>query len=239
MEKGNIIKNIYQFAREKNIRISDIEEAGGVSKGYLSRLKDEDGKVPSIDVVVAAAKLFGITVDTLINYSPDTMTEREKYLVKLINKLIKDTASGEIDWVCETKRDIDSIINGDKFWHPLVNYQANPPRFESRFYESSVGYIAGTCYNAVLPYAGDVLYIMSTMEDGESNDNDLELYLFDKDPKNMDNTVEPICSTAFISMELADLIRDLYTEISDNKSNVRLNKDMKSRLDMYIDEIPF
>ena len=51
-DKKRCIENIYTIAKEKNIKIGDLEEKAGVSKGYLSRINKEDSSsVPGVDLI--------------------------------------------------------------------------------------------------------------------------------------------------------------------------------------------
>lgn len=51
-DKRLFISNIYQLAKERSVKIGDLEKKAGVSVGYLSRINKEDSNtVPTIDFV--------------------------------------------------------------------------------------------------------------------------------------------------------------------------------------------
>lgn len=66
-DKRRCMSAIYAIAKEKGVKIGDLEKETGVSTGYLSKLnKEENTSSPSIELLVAAAQLLGVTVDMLI-----------------------------------------------------------------------------------------------------------------------------------------------------------------------------
>ena len=59
-----IVKNIRMLCVDRNIGIGTFERAIGVSRGYLSRLEVRNA-VMAITPLVAAARLFGMSIDEL------------------------------------------------------------------------------------------------------------------------------------------------------------------------------
>ena len=75
-EKSRCIANIYDVAKKKNIKIGDLEESCGVSRGYLSRVNKPDyiGS-PSIEVLDAIAARLGVGLDYIVSFDKN----RSKY----------------------------------------------------------------------------------------------------------------------------------------------------------------
>lgn len=92
-----IVENIYTLAKQRKIKIMDLEQAAGVSVGYLSKMNKPAARLP-LDVVSSIAGDFGMTVDALINYDPTGATNQEKKIVKLFDKLIADTNADKLEW---------------------------------------------------------------------------------------------------------------------------------------------
>ena len=77
-DKTRCLNNIYALAKERGIKIGDLEESAGVSRGYLSRVAKPDYQgSPPIEMLDAVAKQLGVGIDYLVNYSPDAFSESE------------------------------------------------------------------------------------------------------------------------------------------------------------------
>lgn len=61
----NIGANIRSMREAKGITQTALAEEAGVSQSYLNRIENKK-QVPSTKVIIAAAKMFGCTVDELI-----------------------------------------------------------------------------------------------------------------------------------------------------------------------------
>ena len=84
-EKAVCIDNIYALAKDKGLKIGDMEEKAGASKGYLSRLnKEGNTAVPPIDFLNSIADQLGVSLDFLVNYKKDQLTEGEDFLLKFL-----------------------------------------------------------------------------------------------------------------------------------------------------------
>ena len=78
-DKTRCLTNIYYLARQKGIKIGDLEAEANVSTGYFSRLNKEDNKtVPSIETLLLVADKLGVSVDALVRRDYATPTPRER-----------------------------------------------------------------------------------------------------------------------------------------------------------------
>lgn len=80
--------NILFYIKQNKINIGDFEKLVGVSSGYISRANK--GNSTSIDFIVKAAKIMGITIDDLINIDLE-----QKYLENVWTEIIGDTVSNK------------------------------------------------------------------------------------------------------------------------------------------------
>ena len=86
MKKETVIKNIYFLARNKGIRISDIEKGIGVCQGYLSRCIKCKGAFP-LEKVLGAADVIGCPAanlfdeNLLINVELDDLQSKIERLI--------------------------------------------------------------------------------------------------------------------------------------------------------------
>lgn len=60
-----VVRNIYHLAKEKGVRICEIEDAAQVGRGTLSRMK-KHGVRPTLQFAVAAANTLEVSVDDLV-----------------------------------------------------------------------------------------------------------------------------------------------------------------------------
>lgn len=82
----NLWNNIRYLIKAYNIRVGDLENTIGVSKGYLSRMNGSD--LP-ISKVISLADFFEITLDDLVhgNYHKAWLTGEIKRLQKELDAL--------------------------------------------------------------------------------------------------------------------------------------------------------
>lgn len=93
------IENIFVLAKEKNIKIGELENAAGVSSGYLSRLKKEGNESnPSIDILCAIADKLDVSIDSLVSKRLSVLSPEERYMLEFLNKMIKNTEDENIWW---------------------------------------------------------------------------------------------------------------------------------------------
>lgn len=125
-DKKICLANIYYLAKEKNIKIGDLEAAAGVSVGYLSRINKDDNETnPGIDFISRVAELLNTGIDTLVNVDLSGLTPTERYLISFMEKLKRDTSADKLDWerssadsLNRMECDCDGIVH-----HPLFHYE--------------------------------------------------------------------------------------------------------------------
>lgn len=59
---------IKEIAKEKGIKIGDLETKLGLSMGYFSRFKKQKQASMHFETAVKVAKEFGMTIDEMLNY---------------------------------------------------------------------------------------------------------------------------------------------------------------------------
>ena len=106
-DKKKCMSTIYAIAKEKGIKIGDLEKNAGASAGYLSKLSsDGNTATPSIELLLAIADNLGVTIDMLVKTEYDELSENEKYVLKFLDRLIKETKSGVLGWSKDTKNQL-------------------------------------------------------------------------------------------------------------------------------------
>jgi len=77
-------ENLKWYCKNKGIKIGDLEESIGVSKGYLSRLMGK--KAISVGKAYQIAQVFGVSLDEMLSKSI-WREEKERELFKKIREL--------------------------------------------------------------------------------------------------------------------------------------------------------
>lgn len=254
-DKKRCMSAIYAIAKEKGVKIGELEKEAGVSTGYLSKLnKGENTSSPSIELLVAVARVLGVTIDMLIYSEYDGLSANEKYVLKFLDKLVDDTLSGELQWEKETKKqllNVDCGYDGGEAYaaHPLFDVKEVPieegryrlePCYCSSFFPDGETKIAGDGFRAGLGFSRADIYIMK-VDNEESNMeigyDQFEIYLL------KDGNIRPLCCNEFVCNEIARQIQNLYKVIVDADSNLGINDEVKGIIDLYMmdgdENLPF
>ena len=97
-DKNRCLENIYSLAKEKGVKIGELESGSGVSVGYLSRLGKEDNtSVPSVETMDKMAEILDVTVDYLLRAEEEGLPMRERTAFRFADKLIKDTLDDKVN----------------------------------------------------------------------------------------------------------------------------------------------
>ncbi len=245
-DKRRCMSAIYAIAKEKGVKIGDLEKEAGVSTGYLSKLnKEENTSSPSIELLVAAARLLGVTVDMLIYSEYEGLSANEKYVLKFMDKLVNDTLSGELQWEKETKKQLLNVDcgydQGEAYAaHPLFDVKEVPieegryrlePCYCSRFFPEGDTLIAGDGFHAALSPSDAELYIMKVdneIANMEIGYDQFEVYLVNR------GSVKPLGCSDFVCGEISRQIQNLYKVIVDADSNLGINDEVKGIIDLYM-----
>lgn len=255
-DKRRCMSAVYAIAKEKGVKIGDLEKEANVSTGYLSKLnKEENTSSPSIELLLAVARVLDVTIDMLVYSEYEGLSANEKYILKFLDKLINDTLSGGLQWEKETKKQLlnvgcDYIGNEPCAHHPLFEAVETPNAGEtdypesysldacyySRFFSDGETRIAGDGFHAKLSPADADIYIMK-VENEEAHMgigyDQFEIYLLQK------GGVSPLCCSEFVCSDIARQVQNLYKVIVDADSNLGINNEVKSIIDLYMEGLPF
>lgn len=95
-----------EFRKLKNLSQQQVADNIGINQKTYSNY--ENGKAePSIDKLIKLAKLFGVSVDTLIGNDAEivdltTLDEERKYVVTAVARELKDIEVGQIIGIMKT-----------------------------------------------------------------------------------------------------------------------------------------
>ena len=237
-EKRRCLENIYSLAKLKNIKIGDLEEQAGVSKGYLSRINKEDStSSPTVELLDSIARQLGVGIDYLVNFSHEDLTPNEQLVFQFIDKLTRMTLSGKLEWLMET-RAILTADNADNVVNPLVSIMKERDNegevYDTHVYSSAIlddgnARVSGPCYYAKVKGGATIfLNLVTYTVPNESarfgyveEKGIVEVYLHS-------GTVQPICSTFYVADDIKKAVDNLYEAASSTPSKISLTKESQS-----------
>lgn len=246
--------NIAFKLKETGKKIGELENEAGVSPGYISRTSKDGSTRPGIDFIMRVAAALNISVDTLLKVDLTKLSPTEQYLYSFIDKLIKDTAAGKLDWQRETADYLNNRLEINDFGyceHDLFEKETFYEKGESdhpdkvtRIVFASHSYdvhtwIAGDCYHLGMKDYSN-LYIMSICKSVQHrmdpNTRAKEIWMC----KN--GTSQFLCSTKDTT-RLSSYIEFLYATVTEDSRHPKVQKDIKDVIDAFMDDggedIPF
>lgn len=246
--------NIAFKLKETGKKIGELENEAGVSPGYISRTSKDGNTKPGIDFIMKVAAALSISVDTLLKVDLSKLTPTEQYIYSFIDKLVKDTVAGKLDWNRETADYLNNRLEKNDFGyceHPLfeeetffekgeMDYPDKVTRivFTSHSYDVHT-WIAGDCYYLEMKdYT--YLYIMNICKsvynrrDPETRVKEIWMY------KN--GTKQFLCSTKDTT-RLSAYIEFLYATVAEDSKHPKVQKEIKNVIDAFMEDgdedIPF
>lgn len=232
------INNIYNLAKKRGIKIGDLEEKAGVSRGYLSRINKPDGASPAIETLASIAEQLGTSLDYLVYCATDSLSVNGIMILDFVEKLLADTSLRKLEW---TRDPFDSLTKQSyskfELFHPLLDEQIDEDdsfgghwiySYEFRSLFDQRAYIAGDCYHAQLDYNASVYLMIVDSHQAEFQGINYELYLL------VGKTVKPLCSTCFLGEKVIDRIKSLYSVVDSIYSRIGVDPTTKSIMQKYI-----
>ena len=246
--KSLLFRNIRELLKQNpEVKLGQIEKEAGCQPGYMSRLeKAGNTSDPSAEFIVTAAKLLGVSVDTLINSKIGGITSTEEYLLHFIDCLIDDTRAGILKWNRETVKALHRIeplfdidIDSDDTTHPLFRREVidtivgseGKASYDSYFMPDEVIDTAGDCFNAELSGTSASIYVMSceNLEELEGEDQVfLEMYIVNG------TSIEPVCCSVLANDMIKEKMEVLYSEIEIYLTHIHLDTSTISLMGLYL-----
>lgn len=242
--KNILFDNIYYLIKKQDRKIGEVENAIGVSSGYISRTSKDGGK-PGIEFIINIAKELKVSIDALLKIDLSALTPTERYILSFIEKLISDTREDKIEWNKETPKYLRQVamdMNGNTD-HALFTYQSfiddngyESPDLSSPavFFSKSFGektQIFGNCYNLRLKN-NTYLYIMD-ISSGRNKDEPLEfareVWISSRGDK------QYLCTTND-KAELKYIIDILYETVEESMKHPKIKSNLKESMDAFMND---
>ena len=189
INKTAVLNNIYTLAKNKGMKIGELEEAAGISTGYLSKLKSDDSRsVPGVEILLNIALQLGVTLDVLICSDIEALNADERFIMLFINDLLKKTDAGKMGWQKLNENQLYNYHDSGEWYetaYPMFDifgateYGPNV-HYKSEFYTDASVECDGNSFRSLI--AEDKwIYLMSVKihENGKRGIiNELELYIY-------------------------------------------------------------
>lgn len=240
--KERLVANIQKLAKDKGIKVSELEEFAKVSSGYLSRITNKSSRVmPSIYTIMLIALKLGTTVDILLNADLSYSSPNDNYVQDFLNKLISESQAFQLVWDVETEEAIHNVLSmrPDDCQHPLFRVYCDMDRnaiaYDSLFhpYESDSKVEAKPPFYHTKINSGKYDLYLTRIDYDDPIGLDLfeyELYLIDTNRK-----VQPVCHSMWnASNEVGTLLSKLYSIAGETIKHVKLNKTVRTAIDDFM-----
>lgn len=248
-DKAIMVENIRRYAKDKGIRIGNIETMAGVSAGYFSRIdgKDKNSITPSIETIVKVADLLCVNIEDLLYSKDEYQTPNEKKALDFINTLIKRTQLYQIDWVKEKREDIvscDRDTGNTK--HPLARSyikEDNPsdyfgnnnyePYYKSQFIRDKnyIVVLEGDGYKCEITNTASAYIEKVGVDEKLPFDGEIEYELYIMTT----NEITPLCHSGKGQLEdICYKLERLYNLAAEANSHIILNDDVKKAMDEFM-----
>lgn len=243
LDKTKFFNNVRIVAKQKDMKIGELESAAGVSLGYISRTNKDSGTKPGIDFVVNISRILGVSLDSLVSRDLSKMTPTEIRLVSFIEKMIRKTQDDELCWIRESVDELNTQVTIDgegRCSHPLFtactrtdsNGEKAPCAvFVSRKYELTT-HIVGECFHFYMKN-GTALYIMNVVHNRSYYDSDCvrEIWMC---PNGGDSQF--VCFSDDKNEEIAKLVDSLYDVVGKSCMHPKFNQYVEKSIDFFMDD---
>lgn len=265
-DKVKMIDKIYEIAKNKKLKIGDMEEKAGVSRGYLSRINKSDKSTsPSIEVLASIAQQLGVTIDYLVNDWGDGLTQTEDMVIDFVDRLKFNTTEGKQEWVCESAA-VATGENDTPSNNPLVIvkecYTEEFEKFyydhvyQSRFYGDGDVRVDGNCYYTEINNGAYNVYLNcvgyqnpSGWPEDENEDTELLLrsgrnvfwknHIIEIYIVGRNKEIRSVCSTMYLKPEVRKAVDGLYDFIERRESRVGVDRETKRIMQNFIKGFDF
>ena len=248
---NSFIDRIYDLAEKKGVSIGDLEAFGGVSKGYLSRLRkngDAEGTIGAKTLLKFAEKLE-VPIEYFYQEDTEELTQSEDKVLKFLQKVREDTAAGRMDWERDDYKWLKKMDGADAIdfeqdgikLHPLYNVIPGPEILAyNSMLRKDIGYSpAGNFYHAWLSKQQVNLYIAKVIrDDGENSNSPVYEFYFVSNPTKEDKfpKPQPICSTELSRGIFKTVAEKIYLVAEEASTHIMINDNVSKLLDSFLDE---
>ena len=241
--KRVILANVMYLINKMDLKVGKVEEAIGVSTGYLSRLGSEGNSTKiGLDLVSSLSTVLNVPMDLLCHVDLTALTETENSAVMFIGKLTDGTISGSEVWGKITSVDLAglTVFSDGTTANPLIKGRGKEMWYASRFARNTGTKICGEMYTLGIGGGNFVYLVRVQYMDWDAHD--YEMYIcregYDED---MDPLWEshPVCATNSKQPTVLDgALKKLYSTVAESTQHVQFTRVVKNAIDNYLNPPP-
>lgn len=232
-DKKKCLSNIYSLVKKRKKNIGDVELTAEVSRGYLSRINNENSTNPPIEMLCSMAEQLNVSLDQLVNGDFEHLSVKEQYVYDFVHKLVKMTEKGTLDWVRER---VSKEMNCQEPYYSNDNGRINVyfyPEFVDNFVLAE-----DAVYVARLPQSYDSVMMLNLNYNYQLPEGDtdyfeaIEIYTVDRD-----GNCHPVCNSSLTVKELKEEIEELNSYVFGARSRLSLNEIAKGTINNFMENI--
>ena len=251
VDKETILSNVKRIAKEKNVKIGDIENDSGNSIGYMARLSKANSlALPNTDFIITASKLLNVSLDEILKKPSKPFNSKEQIIDEFSKKIYKLTEEEKINWGKTSKERFQGYSGSKKSTkYPLAEIDVGEyvdsygdistgliEVYKSSFGESGYVDLEGDIAFASFDESGNKIYIapVKYRKDNKTPSEKViyEIYITDKNDKN----IKPLCNTENVIDEIETIVEKLYKEAVMKSTNINVDEDTESILKSFLEE---
>ena len=224
--RQRFMENITNLIKNSKYKVKDVEEAIGVSAGYISRLNKPGNEANlTIEQVATIADMLNVSVDGLLARDYSTEHANIDLVNRFVQQLIRDTDEHKLVW---------NVMDENM----KLAYE-QPPMFEEEGFEESEShfkslvtektYLYVKCF-MVMPKELDGLFLFRIIDE-ENRQFGYELYSL---PDDRNDEYIPIASSFMGDEGLAKILRELYEDIVVHENDIKLEARTRNSIVNYL-----
>ena len=246
-DKYLIFRNIRELLKNSEIKLGQIEKDAGCQIGYMSRLeKAGNSTEPTVEFLVTAAQMLGVSIDMLINTPIRDLSPTELYAIQFIESLTQATTDDKLSWKKDplyTLQEISADENG-RVSHPLFDvyestefnqngypYSIPMPYFPSEAFGRKTA-IAGDCYH--LDMKGKATLFCMYVTNAEASDNERDRYAYEIWIYDRKDGASFLCSDHTGQLSLRRVVFSLTMAIEQYMTRPHIKKKHRSIIDDFM-----
>ena len=244
IDSKKIVENIQFLAKNKGIKIGELEKKAGVTVGYLSRFLNSESSVPKLDVIYTIANELGVNIDSLLSDEYISLNETDLYMVSTIYSLVKKTKERKIIWNRQTFNYITSL----RISNTSIGYIVDHPLSVARKANGVMKVMLWSYYKSkaievfndiFVCQKGDNTFYLVSYFDSEEFDTNYELYCYNTHNKRrVEDCIIKICNASGqISKESIYVsLKALYEACEAASRTPIIDDNVKEAINILLDE---
>ncbi len=240
-DRARLMNNIIFLIKEKGLKIGELENAVGISTGYISKMTKADNEsMPGIDLIYKLAQKFGVSVEALVNGDFNKSNDNLLFLIKFLHFLEEDIDLHRDEWISfgayeelQEKYAFDDIPMTTRTLEVDMKGYPSEMKFESQFQRDVNLTVTRENFCGFVTTIGIALLFKLTNRSTEEKKNEYELYVI-KDGGPGDEQLIPICSSLDSDGEIAPYIADLYNCLVKHSRDLQVTEEARSIINKYL-----